>query len=351
MMKRNQTRSVQIGDVEIGGTAPISVQSMTNTDTCDVKKTVAQIKRLEEAGCELVRVAIPDQIAASKVAQIKEEIEIPLIADIHFNYKLALEVLELGIDGLRINPGNIGSEEKIELVAKKALEYQVPIRVGVNAGSLEKELLQKYGHPTAEAMVESALGNIELLEKFGFEEIIISLKASDVMMTLKAYQLIAQEVDYPLHVGITEAGTIKSGTIKSAVGIGAILAQGLGDTIRVSLTGDPVEEIKVGFEILKALNLREQGVNLISCPTCGRCEIELVEIANRVEEELVDLDKSIEVAVMGCVVNGPGEAREADLGIAGGKDVGLIFKKGEVIKKVPGKDLVDQLLIEIENLE
>ncbi|WP_282580117.1 flavodoxin-dependent (E)-4-hydroxy-3-methylbut-2-enyl-diphosphate synthase [Natroniella sulfidigena] len=350
-MKRNQTRSVQIGDVEIGGTAPISVQSMTNTDTCDVKKTVAQIKRLEEAGCELVRVAIPDQIAASKVAQIKEEIEIPLIADIHFNYKLALEVLELGIDGLRINPGNIGSEEKIELVAKKALEYQVPIRVGVNAGSLEKELLQKYGHPTAEAMVESALGNIELLEKFGFEEIIISLKASDVMMTLKAYQLIAQEVDYPLHVGITEAGTIKSGTIKSAVGIGAILAQGLGDTIRVSLTGDPVEEIKVGFEILKALNLREQGVNLISCPTCGRCEIELVEIANRVEEELVDLDKSIEVAVMGCVVNGPGEAREADLGIAGGKDVGLIFKKGEVIKKVPGKDLVDQLLIEIENLE
>ncbi|MCK8826274.1 flavodoxin-dependent (E)-4-hydroxy-3-methylbut-2-enyl-diphosphate synthase [Natroniella acetigena] len=350
-MKRQKRKAVQIGDVQIGGNAPVSIQSMTNTDTRNVKETVAQIKQLEKVGCELVRVAIPDQEAASKVAQIKEEIEIPLIADIHFNYKLALEVLEQGIDGLRINPGNIGNEDKIELVANKALECQVPIRVGVNAGSLEKELLQKYGHPTAKAMVESALGNIELLEKFGFEEIIISLKASDVMMTLKAYQLIAQEVDYPLHVGITEAGTIKSGTVKSAAGIGAILAQGLGDTIRVSLTGDPVEEVKVGFQILNALNLREQGVNLISCPTCGRCEIELVEIANQVEEEIADLDKSIEVAVMGCVVNGPGEAREADLGIAGGKDVGLIFKKGEVIKKVPGKDLVDELLIEIDNLE
>ncbi|WP_408954512.1 flavodoxin-dependent (E)-4-hydroxy-3-methylbut-2-enyl-diphosphate synthase [Natroniella sp. ANB-PHB2] len=350
-MKRQKRRVVQIGDVQIGGTAPISVQSMTNTDTRNVKETVTQIKQLEKAGCELVRIAIPDQSAASKVAQIKEEIDIPLIADIHFNYKLALEVLEQGVDGLRINPGNIGSEEKIELVANKALEYQVPIRVGVNAGSLEKELLQKHGHPTAEAMVESALGNIELLEKFGFEEIIISLKASDVMMTLKAYQLIIQEVDYPLHVGITEAGTIKSGTVKSAVGIGAILAQGLGDTIRVSLTGDPVEEVKVGFQILRALNLRDQGVNLISCPTCGRCEIDLVKIANRVEEEIGDLDKSIEVAVMGCVVNGPGEAREADLGIAGGKDVGLIFKKGEVIKKVSGQELVNELLIEIDKLE
>ncbi|WP_097016480.1 flavodoxin-dependent (E)-4-hydroxy-3-methylbut-2-enyl-diphosphate synthase [Orenia metallireducens] len=350
-MVRRESKAVKMGNVQIGGDAPISVQSMTNTDTRNVKATVEQIKRLEEAGCELVRVAIPDQEAASKVGEIKSQIKIPLIADIHFDYRLALEVLEQGIDGLRINPGNIGNEEKVKLVAQKALEKKVPIRVGVNAGSLERELLKKYGHPTAKAMVESALKHVQLLEKYGFEDIIISLKASNVMKTLEAYQLIATVVDYPLHIGITEAGTIKSGTIKSAVGIGAILAQGLGDTIRVSLTGDPVEEIEVAYSILKALNLRRGGVNIISCPTCGRTEINLVEIANQVEEKIKDLDKDIEVAIMGCVVNGPGEAREADLGIAGGKDVGLIFKKGEVIKRVPAEDLVDELMKEIENLD
>ncbi|TDX51889.1 flavodoxin-dependent (E)-4-hydroxy-3-methylbut-2-enyl-diphosphate synthase [Orenia marismortui] len=350
-MKRRKTKAVTIGDVQIGGGAPVSVQSMTNTDTRDVISTVEQIKSLEESGCELVRVAIPDQEAATKVDKIKEQINIPLIADIHFDYRLALEVLDRGIDGLRINPGNIGDEDKVKIVAQRALESGVPIRVGVNAGSLEKSLLKKYGHPTAEAMVDSALEHVKLLEEFGFEDIIISLKASNVMMTLSAYQLIAEKVDYPLHIGITEAGTIKSGTVKSAVGIGAILAQGLGDTIRVSLTGDPVEEIKVAYEILKSLNLRRSGVNIISCPTCGRTEINLVEIANTVEEKLAGLDKDIEVAIMGCVVNGPGEAREADLGIAGGRDVGLIFKKGEVIKKVSADDLVDELLAEIDKLD
>lgn len=350
-MVRRESRAVKMGSIQIGGDAPISVQSMTNTDTRDVNETVAQIKRLEEAGCELIRVAIPDMEAASKVSQIKNQIKIPLIADIHFDYRLALEVLEQGIDGLRINPGNIGNEEKIKLVAQKALEKKVPIRVGVNAGSLEQELLKKYGHPTAEAMVESALKHVSLLERFGFYDIIISLKASNVMKTLEAYQLIAKEVDYPLHIGITEAGTIKSGTIKSAVGIGAILSQGLGDTIRVSLTGDPVEEIEVAYSILKSLDLRRGGVNIISCPTCGRTEINLVEIANQVEDKIKGLDKDIEVAIMGCVVNGPGEAREADLGIAGGKDVGLIFKKGEVIKRVPAAELVDELMKEIENLD
>jgi len=351
LMVRRESRAVKMGSIQIGGDAPISVQSMTNTDTRDVNETVAQIKRLEEAGCELIRVAIPDMEAASKVSQIKNQIKIPLIADIHFDYRLALEVLEQGIDGLRINPGNIGNEEKIKLVAQKALEKKVPIRVGVNAGSLEQELLKKYGHPTAEAMVESALKHVSLLERFGFYDIIISLKASNVMKTLEAYQLIAKEVDYPLHIGITEAGTIKSGTIKSAVGIGAILSQGLGDTIRVSLTGDPVEEIEVAYSILKSLDLRRGGVNIISCPTCGRTEINLVEIANQVEDKIKGLDKDIEVAIMGCVVNGPGEAREADLGIAGGKDVGLIFKKGEVIKRVPAAELVDELMKEIENLD
>ncbi|MGM0502753.1 MAG: flavodoxin-dependent (E)-4-hydroxy-3-methylbut-2-enyl-diphosphate synthase [Bacillota bacterium] len=349
-MKRRTTKTVTIGDVEIGATAPISVQSMTNTDTRDVTATVAQIKRLENAGCELIRIAIPDYEAALKVNQIKEQIKIPLIADIHFDHKLALEVLERGIDGLRINPGNIGGEENVKEVAQKSLEKDVPIRVGVNGGSLEQELLEKYGHPTAEAMVESALKHSKLLEKYGFDDIIISLKASDVPMTLKAYQLLAEKVDYPFHVGITEAGTVKSGTIKSAVGIGSILAQGLGDTIRVSLTGDPVEEIKVAYDILKSLNLREKGIKIISCPTCGRCEIDLVEIAEQVEEEISDIDKAIQVAIMGCVVNGPGEAKEADIGIAGGKDMGLIFKDGETLKKVPADELVTELVKEIAKI-
>jgi (E)-4-hydroxy-3-methylbut-2-enyl-diphosphate synthase len=323
---------------------------MTNTDTRQVEETVAQIKELEAAGCELIRVAIPDEEAATKVDKIQEKINIPLIADIHFNYQLALEVLRRGIDGLRLNPGNIGGESEVEAVAKEALKREVPIRVGVNSGSLEEELLEKYGQPTAEAMVESALGQVELLEKFGFQEIIISLKASDVVMTMEAYQLMAEEVDYPFHVGITEAGTVKKGTIKSAVGIGAILAAGLGDTIRVSLTGDPVEEVYTAYQILTALNLREKGVNLISCPTCGRCEIDLVEIARQVEEKLKYVDQSLQVAVMGCVVNGPGEAREADVGIAGGKDQGLIFRNGEVIKKVSGDKLVAELMKEIDKL-
>ncbi|GAB6098857.1 flavodoxin-dependent (E)-4-hydroxy-3-methylbut-2-enyl-diphosphate synthase [Halanaerocella petrolearia] len=343
-----RTKAVKMGDVQIGGTAPISIQSMTNTDTRNVEETVKQIKRLEEVGCELIRVAIPDHEAAIKVDQIKEEINIPLIADIHFNYQLALEVLKRGIDGLRINPGNIGGTDKVKQVALEAAKRKVPIRVGVNAGSLEKELLKKYGHPTAEAMVESALGNIEILEKFDFNDIIISLKSSDVPMTIKAYQLMAQEVDYPLHVGITEAGTVKSGTIKSAVGIGSILAQGLGDTIRISLTGDPVEEVKVAYEILKSLNLRDKGPKLISCPTCGRCEIDLVEIAQEVEERIADFEDPVEVAVMGCAVNGPGEAREADIGIAGGKNEGLIFKEGEILRKVPGDQLIDALMEELK---
>ncbi|WP_027338733.1 flavodoxin-dependent (E)-4-hydroxy-3-methylbut-2-enyl-diphosphate synthase [Halonatronum saccharophilum] len=347
-MKRRWTKSVEMGDVKIGGESPISIQSMTNTDTRNIEETIEQIKSLEEVGCELVRVAIPDMKAAYKVDQIKKGIDIPLIADIHFDYRLALEVLDRGIDGLRINPGNIGSDQKVKVVAQKALEKGVPIRVGVNAGSLERELLEKYGHPSAEAMVESALRHINLLEKFDFKDIIISLKASKVSTTLKAYKLISKKIDYPLHVGITEAGTLKSGTIKSAVGIGAILAQGLGDTIRVSLTGDPVEEIYVAKEILKSLGLRKGGVEIISCPTCGRCEIDLVSVANRVEAKIVDLDKDIEVAIMGCVVNGPGEAREADLGIAGGKNMGLLFKKGEILKKVAGENLVEELLNEIE---
>ena len=349
-MERRSTKAVTMGDVQIGGQAPVSVQSMTNTDTRNVSETVAQIKELEAAGCELIRVAIPDHEAATKVDKIKAKIDIPLIADIHFDHQLALEVLERGVDGLRINPGNIGGEANVREVAEKALAKDVPIRVGVNGGSLEKELLEKYGHPTAEAMVESALKNIKLLEKYNFEDIVISLKASEVPMTLKAYQLMAEEVDYPLHVGITEAGTVKSGTIKSAVGIGSILAQGLGDTIRVSLTGNPVEEIRVAYDILKSLNLRDKGVKIISCPTCGRCEIDLVEIANQVEKEISDIDKSIEVAIMGCVVNGPGEAREADIGIAGGKDEGLIFKDGESLRKVPSNKLVSELVDEIKKL-
>ncbi len=349
-MKRRTTKSVTIGDVEIGGGAPISVQSMTNTDTRKVAETVQQIELLENAGCELIRVAIPDQEAATKVDQIKAQINIPLIADIHFDHKLALEVLERGVDGLRINPGNIGGKEKVREVAQKALAADVPIRVGVNGGSLERELLEKYGHPTARAMVESALKNIKALEEFGFEDIIISLKSSDVLMTLEAYQLMAQEVDYPFHVGITEAGTVKGGSIKSAVGIGSILAQGLGDTIRVSLTGDPVEEIKVAYDILQSLNLRNGGVEIVSCPTCGRCEIDLVEIANQVEEEISTINKSVQVAIMGCVVNGPGEAKEADLGIAGGKNEGLIFKDGEAVKKVTNDELVVELVEEIKKI-
>lgn len=349
-IKRKITRSVKVGNLLIGGGNNVVIQSMCNTDTRNVKETVAQIKRLEEAGCEMVRVAVPDMEAAKAIGEIKKEISIPLVADIHFDYRLALEAMEQGIDKVRINPGNIGSEEKIRAVVEKAKEKHIPIRIGVNSGSLEKDLLEKYGHVTPEALVESALKHVRILERYDFHDIVISIKASSVPFSIAAYSLLSQKVDYPLHVGITEAGTVWGGTVKSAVGIGSILAMGIGDTIRVSLTGDPVEEIKAAKEILKSLELRKFGVEFVSCPTCGRTQIDLVSIASQVEEKCRKINKNIKVAVMGCVVNGPGEAREADIGIAGGKGEGLIFKKGEIIKKVPENQLIDALIAEIEKL-
>jgi (E)-4-hydroxy-3-methylbut-2-enyl-diphosphate synthase len=348
VMQRKLTKEILVGDVPIGGNAPVTVQSMTNTDTRDVKATVRQIHRLEGAGCEIVRVAVPDQAAAKALSQIKRQIAIPLVADIHFDYRLALSAVEAGVDKLRINPGNIGSQERIEAVVKAASERKIPIRIGVNSGSLEKELLQKYGWPTAEAMVESALRHVAILEKLGFEEILISLKSSDVPVTIQAYELISEKVSYPLHVGVTEAGTLKAGSIRSAVGIGILLAQGIGDTIRVSLTSDPVEEVEVGFEILKSLGLRQRGPTVISCPTCGRTEIDLIPLAEEVERRVKSIEKPLKIAVMGCVVNGPGEAKQADFGIAGGKGEGLVFKHGKVIKKVKETQLVDALLEEIQ---
>ncbi len=348
VMQRRLTQKILVGNVPIGGGAPVTVQSMTNTDTRDVKATVCQIHRLEEAGCEIVRVAVPDQAAAKALAQIKRQIAIPLVADIHFDYRLALSAVEARVDKLRINPGNIGSQERIEAVVKAASERKIPIRIGVNSGSLEKELLQKYGWPTAEAVVESALRHVAILEKLGFEEIVISLKSSDVPVTIRAYELISEKVSYPLHLGITEAGTLKTGSIRSAVGIGTVLAQGIGDTIRVSLTSDPVEEVEVGFEILKSLGLRRRGPTVISCPTCGRAQIDLIPLAEEVERRVKSIEKPLKIAVMGCVVNGPGEAKQADFGIAGGKGDGLVFKHGKVIKKVKETQLVDALLEEIE---
>ncbi|MCK4591272.1 MAG: flavodoxin-dependent (E)-4-hydroxy-3-methylbut-2-enyl-diphosphate synthase [Candidatus Latescibacteria bacterium] len=347
-MQRELTKKILVANVPIGGGAPVTVQSMTNTDTRDVEATVGQIHRLEQAGCEIVRVAVPDQAAAKVLSQIKRQIAIPLVADIHFDYRLALSALEAGVDKLRINPGNIGSQERVEAVVKAASERKIPIRIGVNSGSLEKELLQKYGWPTAEAMVESALRHVAILEKLGFEEIVISLKSSDVPVTMGAYELISEKVSYPLHVGITEAGTLKAGSIRSAVGIGTLLAQGIGDTIRVSLTSDPLEEVEVGFEILKSLGLRRRGPTVISCPTCGRAQIDLIPLAEEVERRVKSIEKPLKIAVMGCVVNGPGEAKQADFGIAGGKGEGLVFKHGKVIKKVKEPQLVDALLEEIE---
>ncbi|MDU4959867.1 MAG: flavodoxin-dependent (E)-4-hydroxy-3-methylbut-2-enyl-diphosphate synthase [Sporomusaceae bacterium] len=350
-MKSHKTRQVKIGGVAIGGGAPIAIQSMTNTPSDDVTATAAQIASLREAGCDIVRVAIPDMAAAKAVGAIKQrQPQTPLVGDIHFDYRLALEAVEQGIDALRINPGNIGAEANILAVVRAARQRRIPIRIGVNAGSLEKDLLLRYGHPTPEAMVESAMRHVRLLEKHDFQDIKISLKANDVPMTIRAYQLMAETVDYPLHLGITEAGTVRSGVVKSAVGIGALLAQGIGDTIRVSLTGDPVEEVKVANEILKSLGLRQYGPTLISCPTCGRTQINLVHIAEAVEQKLAAVKKPIKVAVMGCVVNGPGEAREADIGIAGGREFGLIFRKGEIVKKVPEDKLLDELFIEINHL-
>lgn len=348
---RRKTRVVKAGNVLIGGDNPVVIQSMCNTDTRDVSATVSQIKVLEKAGCEMVRVAVPDMIAAQAIGKIKEQISIPLVADIHFDYKLAVEAMAQGIDKIRINPGNIGSKEKVRIVADMAKEKGIPIRIGVNSGSLQKDLLKKFGgHVTPEAMVESALSHVKILEECDFRDIVISIKSSNVPFSIEAYSLLSQAVDYPLHLGITEAGTVYSGTVKSAVGIGSILAMGIGDTIRVSLTGDPTEEIKAAKEILKSLELRKFGVEMISCPTCGRTQIDLISLAQQVEEKCRNINKDIKVAVMGCAVNGPGEAREADIGIAGGHGEGLIFKKGEILKKVPENELLDTLMEEIEKL-
>ena len=348
---RRKTRVVKAVNVLIGGDNPVVIQSMCNTDTRDVSATVSQIKDLEKAGCEMVRVAVPDMIAAQAIGKIKEQISIPLVADIHFDYKLAVEAMAQGIDKIRINPGNIGSKEKVRIVADMAKEKGIPIRIGVNSGSLQKDLLKKFGgHVTPEAMVESALSHVKILEECDFRDMVISIKSSNVPFSIEAYSLLSQAVDYPLHLGITEAGTVYSGTVKSAVGIGSILAMGIGDTIRVSLTGDPTEEIKAAKEILKSLELRKFGVEMISCPTCGRTQIDLISLAQQVEEKCRNINKDIKVAVMGCAVNGPGEAREADIGIAGGHGEGLIFKKGEILKKVPENELLDTLMEEIEKL-
>lgn len=347
---KKTTRQIKVGSVLIGGGAPCAVQSMCSTDTRDINATLGQISNLAKAGCELVRCAVPDMDAATALGKIKQDSPIPVIADIHFDYKLALRVLDGGIDGLRLNPGNIGEKWKVAEVVKAAADRLVPIRIGVNAGSLEKELLERYGHPTSEAMVESALGHVRILEDLGYQEIKISLKASDVLKTVSAYRLLSSKSDYPLHIGITEAGTIFSGTIKSSVGLGILLAEGIGDTMRVSLTGDVLDEVRVGYEILKSLGLRERGVNFVSCPTCGRCQINLVKVAEEVEKRLQGVDKRITVAVMGCAVNGPGEAREADVGIAGGKGEGLLFRHGEIIRKVPEDQLADALIEEIDKL-
>jgi len=346
-MYRDNTRKVWIGDVCIGGGSPVAIQSMTNTRTEDVEATVAQIHALEGAGCEIVRCAVPSAEAAEAFTEIKKQIHIPLVADIHFDYRLAVAAIEHGADKIRINPGNIGDESRVKAVVDKAKEYHVPIRVGVNSGSLEKPLIEKYGGVTAEGIVESALDKVHMIERMGYEELVVSIKSSDVLMCVKAHELIAKECPYPLHVGITEAGTLLAGNIKSSVGLGLILYQGIGDTIRVSLTGSPVEEIKSAKLILKTLGLRKGGIEVVSCPTCGRTKIDLIGLANQVEEMVQDIPLDIKVAVMGCVVNGPGEAKEADIGIAGGIGEGLLIKKGEIVKKVKEEELLETLRQEL----
>ncbi len=350
MYGRKKTRVIDIGGVKIGGDNPIAIQSMCNTDTRDAASTIKQINSLEAAGCEIARVAVPDEEAAEALKEIIRKINIPLVADIHFDYRLALAAIDAGVDKLRINPGNIGSEDRVKAVVDKAKERKIPIRIGVNSGSLEKSILEKYGRVTSEGLVESALKHTAILEKYDFYDTVISIKASSVPKSLDTYTLLSEKVDYPLHVGITEAGTVYSGTIKSAVGIGAILSRGIGDTIRVSLTGDPVEEVRAAKKILKSMELRRFGVEFVSCPTCGRTSVDLIKIAGLVEERCKNIQKDIKVAVMGCAVNGPGEAREADIGIAGGKKSGLIFKKGQILRSVPEDRLVDELMKEIDKL-
>ncbi len=344
------TKQIHVGSVAVGGGAPVSIQSMTNTRTDDVSATLAQIRALATAGCQIVRVAVPDLAAARAVGEIKEHSPLPVVVDIHFDYKLALEAIAAGADKVRINPGNIGSPDRVKAVADACRQRGIPIRIGVNGGSLEKEILAKYGRVCPEAMVESAFGHIRLLNRYDFDDICVSLKSSSVPITMKAYQLMAQQSDYPLHIGVTEAGTVRMGTLKSAVGIGGLLALGIGDTMRVSLSADPVQEIVAARDILKAAGIRRDGAELVSCPTCGRTRIDLISLAGQVEERLKAVDKPITVAVMGCVVNGPGEASAADCGIAGGVDEGLLFKKGQIVKKVPQDRLVDELFALIDTL-
>ncbi|MDA3972200.1 MAG: flavodoxin-dependent (E)-4-hydroxy-3-methylbut-2-enyl-diphosphate synthase [Desulfobulbaceae bacterium] len=348
MILRKQTKEISVGNVAIGNNNPIAVQSMTNTDTRDVSSTVAQIHELERAGCEIIRVAILDMDAALAIKHIREQITIPLIADIHFDHRLAVAAMENGAQGIRINPGNIGGQDRLKHVVDAAAAHKVPIRVGVNSGSVEKDILKKYGHPTPEALVESGLRNVRLLEDFGFTDIKISIKSSDVLNTIDAYRLLSKATDYPLHLGVTEAGGLIGGTVKSSVALGILLYEGIGDTFRISLTRNPVEEIRVCYELLRSLRIRERGPELISCPTCGRCQINLFDLAEKVERHIQTMETPLKIAVMGCVVNGPGEAKEADIGLAGGNGVGIIFKHGKLYKKVPEKDLYNVFIAELD---
>lgn len=349
-MNRNKTKKIKVGNTYVGGDADITVQSMTNTDTRNAQETVRQIKELEEAGCHIIRCAVPDLEACNALKEIVRAINIPLVADIHFDYRLALKSIDNGVSALRINPGNIGSIEKVNEVARAAKDNGIPIRIGVNSGSLQKDILERYGKVCPEALVESALEHVRILEDVNFEDIAISIKSSNVLQMIEAYRIISKKTNYPLHLGVTEAGTLWRGTIKSSIGIGTLLTEGIGDTIRVSLTGNPIEEIRVGREILKSVGYLNEGIEFISCPTCGRTQINLIKIAETVEKRLANYNKNLKVAVMGCVVNGPGEAREADIGIAGGNGEGLIFKKGEIVKKVKEEDLVEELINQIKNM-
>jgi (E)-4-hydroxy-3-methylbut-2-enyl-diphosphate synthase len=351
MIKRRKSRKVYVGGVPIGGDAPITVQTMTKTKTSDIEATVRQIKEAEEAGCDIIRVTVNDKEAAEAIKEIVRRSNIPIVADIHFNHIFALKAIEAGVAKVRINPGNIGSEERIKEVLTKAKERKIPIRIGVNSGSLEEEILEKHGYPTAEALYESAMKHVKICEKYGFEDIVISVKSTDVRLMIEAYRMIAERTDYPLHLGVTEAGTTRVGTIKSAVGIGTLLAEGIGDTIRVSLTDDPVKEVEVGKEILRSLGLATRNVEIIACPTCGRLEVDLFTITNKLEAAVKDIKKPVKVALLGCVVNGPGEASEADIGIAAGKGVAILYRKGEVVKRIKEEEIVDVLLEEIKNFE